>query len=56
MAALADAYFTAVQTEGTPNYKPVPLALDAHNANHYIFNSNRREVIAEMNAFLARLP
>jgi hypothetical protein len=28
LAAAADAYFTAVQTEGTPNYKPAPLAED----------------------------
>lgn len=26
LAAIADAYFTAIQTEGTPQYKPVPLA------------------------------
>ena len=28
LAAMADAYFTAIQTEGTAQYKPVPLAED----------------------------
>jgi hypothetical protein len=30
LRAIADAYFTAVQTEGTPGYKPAPLAVDAN--------------------------
>jgi non-heme chloroperoxidase len=47
MAALADGF-----EAGVPTARVVRLP----NANHYIFNSNRREVIAEMNAFLARLP
>ena len=29
LAAIADAYFTAVQTEGTPGYRPAPFAEDA---------------------------
>jgi hypothetical protein len=30
LVAAADAYFTAIQTEGTANYKPAPLAEDAN--------------------------
>jgi hypothetical protein len=30
LRAIADAYFTAVQTEGTSTYKPAPLAADAN--------------------------
>jgi pimeloyl-ACP methyl ester carboxylesterase len=47
MAALADDFGV-----GIPTARVVRL----HNANHYVFNSNRKEVVAAMNAFLATLP
>jgi hypothetical protein len=46
MAALADDFEV-----GVPTARVVRL----HNANHYVFNSNRKEVVAAMNAFFATL-
>jgi non-heme chloroperoxidase len=47
MSVLGDGF-----AAGIPTARVVRLA----NANHYIFNSNEKAVVAEMNAFLATLP
>lgn len=40
LVAAADAYFTAIQTEGTPDYKPAPLAADANRFENGIQTTN----------------
>lgn len=40
LTAAADAYFTAIQTEGTPHYKPAPLAADANRFENGIQTTN----------------
>ena len=40
LKAAADAYFTAVQTEGTSDYKPAPLAADANRFENGIQTTN----------------
>ncbi len=40
MAAIADAYFTAIQTEGGADYKPAPLAADADRFENGIQTTN----------------
>ena len=40
MSAMADAYFTAVQTEGSANYKPAPLAVETNRFENGIQTTN----------------
>jgi len=40
MAAIADAYFTAVQSEGSPDYRPAPLSADANRFENGIQTTN----------------
>jgi hypothetical protein len=40
LAATANAYFTALQTEGTSDYKPAPLAADANRFENGIQTTN----------------
>ena len=40
MAAMADAYFTAIQTEGSADYRPAPLAADMNRFENGIQTTN----------------